>query len=667
MSWEFGTTERGIGWFGTDIETFETESRKHLVREIIQNSLDNPIDKTRETPVIVDFSEHTVNTDNFPGLLEYKEILLECRKEEVGRSNNPENNHSKEVLAITEAVEKLNAKTIKVLKISDSNTTGLISIDEGEKTNECGWYRYTRTTGVSTSANTGGSFGHGKMAPFAASALRQTFVLSRFENPISGSYEERCQGLCLAGGRPNPDNMGNELESYFSNFGYFGDKNLKPFKAFPNELAWGAPTDIGTTILLPGWDRTDDWEKSILSLVMITYFAAIRRGWLLIRISGQDGKEKYTLSKENIEEYFGSKLPALINHMEKNEEKTGVELERASYYFKCLMGGMNVEVHTKTDHFFGDIKISFLKLEEDDPLKIKNFAIIRRNMFITDQLSTQNFNYIKLGNFGKKFAALVELDSTPTKQTNGYYYGDQPDTRSGEDKLRAFENASHTELDHTRLTAQARKDGEQHLLSFGRLLKKLAVELTEEPEKELPSEPTLIKKFFKNLNAEGVGDQDNEVEIDPDGDFIFNKVKRKKPQAIESKGNSSEKKPVETKTVHERKKGKKKKRGTNPPGPGDIISESPDAKDDFISTTTLNKLKVVSATQERVEILINISEEGKYRVNLLEVGATSDEKIFSEEYFLEADIDTKLSLKTSSKIFGGILPFVEVISTDLDE
>ena len=119
MSWEFGTTERAIGWFGTDIETFETESRKHLVREIIQNSLDNPIDKTRETPVIVDFSEHTVNTDNFPGLLEYKEILLECRKEEVGRSNNPENNHSKEVLAITEAVEKLNAKTIKVLKISD--------------------------------------------------------------------------------------------------------------------------------------------------------------------------------------------------------------------------------------------------------------------------------------------------------------------------------------------------------------------------------------------------------------------------------------------------------------------------------------------------------------------------------------------------------------------
>ena len=87
---------------------------------------------------------------------------------------------------------------------------------------------------------------------------------------------------------------------------------------------------------MPGWQRIDAWEKSILAEAMITYFAAIQRGWLIVRILAENGTEKHTLTQDSIADYFGDKLDNLINHMEENEQSSGDKLQRARFYFQCL-------------------------------------------------------------------------------------------------------------------------------------------------------------------------------------------------------------------------------------------------------------------------------------------------------------------------------------------
>ena len=71
---------------------------------------------------------------------------------------------------IQRATDLLKEEKIKVLKISDSNTTGLIGPDEKGSI----FHAYMKTEGTSVSGNSrGGSHGHGKAAPLGLSAFVQ--------------------------------------------------------------------------------------------------------------------------------------------------------------------------------------------------------------------------------------------------------------------------------------------------------------------------------------------------------------------------------------------------------------------------------------------------------------------------------------------------------------
>lgn len=65
--WRFASNNKGIvdGFNDPGIETFSADSISSMVREVIQNSVDQQVDESR--PVVVDFDFFQVTQDEIPG------------------------------------------------------------------------------------------------------------------------------------------------------------------------------------------------------------------------------------------------------------------------------------------------------------------------------------------------------------------------------------------------------------------------------------------------------------------------------------------------------------------------------------------------------------------------------------------------------------------------
>ena len=120
--WSFpssnGGEKRGLNDSG--IETFNDNPIKSLAREICQNSLDAVISGQR---AIVEFNTFTLDKTDFPDVYGFTEILGKC----LDYSKN--NVNHKTPLFFETALNRINKDKIKMLRISDFNTTGLKGSD----------------------------------------------------------------------------------------------------------------------------------------------------------------------------------------------------------------------------------------------------------------------------------------------------------------------------------------------------------------------------------------------------------------------------------------------------------------------------------------------------------------------------------------------------------
>lgn len=150
--------------------TFSETVVQSMVREVIQNSLDaDKIDISK--PTIVKFKLFTIPEADFPSVNQFKDILQKCL------NCDESNRQDYDIQSIfNNALDAMNGN-ISVLKISDFNTVGLEGSNSGKKGTS--WSRLTMDCG-SANSNSGaqGSFGIGKSAPFACSALRTVFYSS---------------------------------------------------------------------------------------------------------------------------------------------------------------------------------------------------------------------------------------------------------------------------------------------------------------------------------------------------------------------------------------------------------------------------------------------------------------------------------------------------------
>src|SRR5690554_2611794 len=270
LQWRFPMANRGnkSGFSHGGIESFTGERIGSLTREIIQNSLDAKSEDKINEPVIVEFNSFNIKDADFPErdeLLHHMKLALtEAEKLRDSTTRN----------FFQRAIDILTSDKIKMLRISDFNTTGLVGVEKDDHTP---WHYLVRSQGVSDKAETaGGSFGIGKNASFAVSNLRTVFYETLTIDGIKGS-----QGV---------SNLISytieELNDFTQGIGYYGvtDKH-EPFRDFlnlDNKFNRSVP---GTDIYIAGFLGDDNFEINIINSVLESFIYAIYINDLEVKVN----------------------------------------------------------------------------------------------------------------------------------------------------------------------------------------------------------------------------------------------------------------------------------------------------------------------------------------------------------------------------------------------
>lgn len=336
IGWNFPSNgfgqRRGIAEAG--IQTFTGKEISSLAREICQNSLDAAIDEN--SVVTVEFQRHEINTSDIPARDEYKKILRRCRDSWTGNVKT-EN-------FFNTAIFRIDRPTIFVLRISDFNTTGLDNPFDPRALN--GWNALTKIDGGATkTGDAAGSFGIGKNAPFANSALRLIFYRT-----LNSHGERAAQGVS----RVVSFDIGND--EYSAGIGYFGetDRN-QPVTSIAALDKICQRDSCGTDVFLYGFNGGKDWQEKISVELIENFLVAIHREKFSAKIQGE------VLSRDTLGNFIA---------------RYADNFTKATDYYKVLTGG-NVKTFNENFHDMGTLKLRVI-VDSQTSLN-RRVLVIRKN------------------------------------------------------------------------------------------------------------------------------------------------------------------------------------------------------------------------------------------------------------------------------------------------
>ncbi len=270
IKWCFPSVGRGQakGLNNSGVETFKDKPIKSLAREICQNSLDATIEgKT----AIVEFSTFSILQSDFPDLEGFKAILNGCKK------YAEKDNNRKSMQFFDNALQKIDSTKISMLRISDFNTTGLLSKD---------WERLVEKAGDSNkSGEKIGSFGIGKFAPFACSDFRTVFY-----STLNQDGEQRSKGVSTLMSfklKENPDGS-DDLSQDTGFYGEVEEYRINYISKILNIDKTFTRTEVGTDVYISAFNILDKEEflKRILAEVLDGFLLAIWNEKLEVKING---------------------------------------------------------------------------------------------------------------------------------------------------------------------------------------------------------------------------------------------------------------------------------------------------------------------------------------------------------------------------------------------
>lgn len=280
--WRFASNNKGIvdGFNDPGIETFSANSIASMVREVIQNSVDQQVDDSR--PVVVDFDFFQVTQDEIPGGRQLGNIFDRCITASKG---------DPVATGFFQQAQKLMKGKIDVLRISDHNTTGLVGAETDDT--KTPWHRLVKGRGSSNkNINSGGSFGIGKAAPLACSYFHTIFYASKVDAIDSYvgvsrllSFKEKESGF-----------FGKEYTTTGTGF-YSSSDNmnaiLKPFA-----MGHFKRRDNGTDIYILALEKDKDLYGTIRLAVLENFFVSIEFQKLIVHV-GQD-----TINRNSLAQYI---------------------------------------------------------------------------------------------------------------------------------------------------------------------------------------------------------------------------------------------------------------------------------------------------------------------------------------------------------------------------
>jgi hypothetical protein len=278
VSWEFPKTNWGSenGKNDPGMETFRGNPYPALAREPIQNSLDARNDPNQ--PVRVEFSVFKLQKENFPGKLDYIEVLKRCINQAKEGSDTKKE--------MQKALHTIETDEIYFMKISDYNTVGLSGSHELRNTN---WHRLIKVVGDSDKEETsGGAFGIGKHAPFVCSNLKIVFYNTQ---DLEGG--QAFQGVAKLITFTDEDGEPRQAT------GFYGETDkIQPIKNMDIVNETFVRNETGTDLFVAGFDFRASWEDEIIEAVISSFFVAIYENALEVKVGD------HVISKESIGQYI---------------------------------------------------------------------------------------------------------------------------------------------------------------------------------------------------------------------------------------------------------------------------------------------------------------------------------------------------------------------------
>lgn len=403
---EAGKVE-GLAYAG--FETFKGSPYTSCARETGQNSRDASV----AHPVIVSFNLLTLPRTEVP-FADQLQHSIECCLA------NPQDAKTKQHLE--RAQRTISAAAIKVLEISDRNTTGLT----GPTTDpQSVFTALVKGDGVTNKADvtSAGSFGIGKNAAFAVSDL-QTVIYSTRYLDLSADGAERfaAQGrLRLISHTDGPKKLSAE--------GYWGAPDFAAIEDVTAVPAWMKCQGIGTSIFSIGFREEPRWVERMTLSLATNFFLAIDRREIEFAVGGT------RINNASLDSILSSPELELVAAQADQLE----ELQRARRLLECLKSEA-ASKHRIPVNGLGEFTLHLL-VNEGMPREVH---VLRNGIYITD-------NFAKVSEPMRRFPGVREftavLEPSPT-----------PAGKFPSALLKQLENPAHDAFEPERIIEEAERE-----------------------------------------------------------------------------------------------------------------------------------------------------------------------------------------------------------------
>lgn len=393
----------GLAYAG--FETFRGSPYTSCARETGQNSRDAA---RGAEPVQVSFDLLPIDRADVPFAGELEHAIRCCLRA-------PQNEKTRAHLE--RALAAITSPSVKVLRISDTNTTGLTGpVDDPKSV----FTALVKGDGITNKRDetSAGSFGIGKNAAFAVSELQTVIYSTRYED-ADGTARFAAQGrLRLISHADGARKCSAE--------GYWGEADFRAIEDAAAVPDWLARNDIGTSIYAIGFDERDHWASRMKLSLVTNFFAAIERGQIGFTVEGA------LINRTSLDSVLeDGELEALARGHDQL-----AELERARRLLLCIRSD------AATRHFvsvpgLGDFMLHVL-VGEGLPREVH---VLRNGIYITD-------NFAKFSQPMRQFPGTREFTAVlePASTEAG---------RAPSALLKQIENPAHDAFEPDRITDEA--------------------------------------------------------------------------------------------------------------------------------------------------------------------------------------------------------------------
>lgn len=397
---EAGKVE-GLAYAG--FETFRGSPYTSCARETGQNSRDAAVG---ERPVNVRFNLHSIPRSDVP-FADQLQRSIECCL--VATQDDKTKQH------LERALRTISAPHIKVLEISDRNTTGLTgpTTDPGSV-----FAALVKGDGVTNKANatSAGSFGIGKNAAVAVSDLQSVIYSTCYLDKLSGQKKFAAQGrVRLISHTNHPKKLSAE--------GYWGDPDFAAIEDIAHVPGWMARDEIGTSIFSIGFREQDNWADRMTLSLATNFFLAVDRKEIEFSVGGTTVINQASLDSILASEQL-ERIAAETDQLE--------DLQRARRLLECMRSEAALRYKISVPEL-GDFTLHLL-VKEGMPREVH---VLRNGIYITD-------NFVKFSEPMRRFPGVREFTAVlePAKAKEG---------RKPSALLKQLENPAHGSFEPERI------------------------------------------------------------------------------------------------------------------------------------------------------------------------------------------------------------------------